>query len=165
MKCNTSPWTSETFFKSCTSLVLYVYEEGAKNSYQMYFYSVVANKATIFRFDWKWSCLRCTGTCNISHKLLRSRQFLGKFQEILEWFTLQKSQAPPLTKCCGIWEDGKSSNTEACTKKLSKIFAANIYVGEGVGLRIMRGIVVFLYRANKWTGFYMIRTSIMKELI
>ena len=76
-----------------------------KNSYQMYFYSVVANKATIFRFDWKWSYLRCTGTCNISHKLLRSRQFLGKFQEILEWFTLQKSQAPPLTKCCGIWEE------------------------------------------------------------
>ena len=65
---------------------------------------------------------------NISHKLLRPSQFLEKFMEILN------SGPFPLLNVAGYW---KSSNTEACTQKLSQILANNIdHGGRGIGLRI-----------------------------
>ena len=72
---------------------------------------------------------------NISSKLLRPSKFLEKFLEILEWsFYRNKSSPSPLLNVVACW---KSSNTEACVKKLSQILANNIDNGRRwFGLRI-----------------------------
>ena len=72
---------------------------------------------------------------NISHKLLRSSQFLEKVLEILESFTLEQYITPlPILKVAVYW---KSSNTKACARKLSQIIAKNIgNRGKGISLKI-----------------------------
>ena len=65
---------------------------------------------------------------NISHKLLRTSQFLEKFMEILEWSSLQIKSGPfPLLNVAAYW---KSSSSEACAKKPSQILTNNIDNGE-----------------------------------
>ena len=74
---------------------------------------------------------------NISHKLLRQTQFLEKWKFWKFWNGLlcrNKSGSRPLLNVVVYW---KSSNTEACAKKLSQILANNIDNGvRGIGLRI-----------------------------
>ena len=81
-------------------------------------------------FYWQiW--FRKSNLSNFSHNLLRPSQFLKKFMEILQCSTWQKSQAfspqPDVSVC---W---KSSNTEACAKKLANSVENG---GRGTGLRI-----------------------------
>ena len=101
---------------------------------------------------------------NISHKLLRPSKFLEKFMEILEWPTLQKKiRSLPLLSVAAYW---KSSNAEACAKKLSQIHANKIKnEGKGVGLKIyMRycssksenylNYVVYLFQADNLDSIF-----------
>ena len=80
-----------------------------------------------------------TGIYNTSHKLLRPSQFLEKFMKILKWWKnselCRNKLGPfPLLNLAAYW---KSSNSEACAKKLSQILANNIDTGgRGFGLRI-----------------------------
>ena len=78
---------------------------------------------------------------NISHKLLRSTQFLETFLEILELSTFQKQIKPlPPINVAVYWQSG---NTEACARKLSQILANNIGNGEEeLVSEFMSGIVV-----------------------
>ena len=89
---------------------------------------------------------------NISHKLLRLSQFLENIMKILEWSLCRNKSGPfPLLNCAGYW---KSSNTEACAKKLSQILTNNIDNGalimEGVGLvsEFMGDIVGHFYNPH-----------------
>ena len=72
---------------------------------------------------------------NISHKLLRPTQFLGKFWKFWNGPLCRNKSGPfPLLNVAIYWQ---SSNTKACTKKLSQILANNINNGgRGIGLRI-----------------------------
>ena len=89
---------------------------------------------------------------NISHKLLRSAQFLEKFMEILEWSACRNKSGPsPLLNVAVYWQHPSLcletvsdtykqhyiGNTQVCAKMLSQILANYIdNGGRGIGLRI-----------------------------
>ena len=113
-----------TKFRYCNTKACYMCHKfvfkiaGKSNNYQFYL-------PNFFKF--------CD---NISHKLLRPSQFLGKFMKILEWSTLfrNKSGPSPLLNVAVYWQ---SSDTETCVKKMSQILANNIDNGKrGIGLGI-----------------------------
>ena len=85
---------------------------------------------------------------NISHKLLRSSQFLENFLEILEWSFFQKQIRPlPLLNVAAYC---KNSNAKACAKKtISDTYKQHWKWGREIALRIYVRYCRFLGEAAK----------------
>ena len=92
----------------------------------------IVGKPNSYQFFWPNFITFCD---NILHKLLRPNQFLEKFMEIVKWPTCRnKSGHSTWLNVAAYW---KSNNTDACSKRLSHIFANDSEnMGRGAGLRI-----------------------------